>query len=163
MRLNGKKWQVTRQDFERGYMVYNPQTKRSKGVWLPGGKNGAKFTVADSKLPRPAWYERAWDSVVEETTLGDIAFLGTMAGWGISTALACVPPWALATCAPVVGLALAEAYPVACAARGAIDQTRGKEGFTSGICGTKLIASLAGAAGSSAETDATPAAPGDDD
>lgn len=155
-RLGGKNYRITRQDFTNGYMTFDYGTGRSKGYWLPGGPNGAKFVVADTKPRRPAWYESAWDAIVEETTIGDVAFGGILAAEIVLTVAACVPPWAIATCAPAVGMAVTEAYPLACKARGVIDDTRGKEGFTGGICKNKLVATLAGTAGSAAEGDTEP-------
>lgn len=153
-----RKVNMVRQTFRNGYMIYNPKTKRSKGIWMPGGARGAKFTVADTKPRKKAWYESAWKAVKDEANLGDVAFVGVLAGIVIATAATCVVTVGTG-CGPAIGLAIAGGMATACKAQSSVNTMRETSGgLTGGLCGDfSGYSNMA-----SGEEDAEPYRAGDD-
>ena len=155
IRMGGKSYQIVRQDFERGFMVYDPSTGRSRGYWLPGGERGAKFVIYDSKPKRAAWYESAWAAIQEDVTLGDIAFALVVVTAVVGTAAACAT---IVGCLPAIGATVLLNSSAACKARDTVEGfAKQGAGLTGKTCGVvHKVEALASMSSPSGEEDAEP-------
>jgi hypothetical protein len=143
---------VRKQDFTKGSMKWIPGKKSRLIGYATApmmGINGKRFGPArlhkfyDSSPARrqKAWYEKAWDGITEEVTLGDVVFVGTMIGLGTGTAVVCVVTLGIG-CAPAAGAFFSAAIPIACASATGADaaskstgiESEKKDGFTTGVC-----------------------------